>query len=73
MKIIQKSVGQVTWRQIFNKFRLLNFSEFSQNYCETPIIRKYQGKVKVSSQTKKKIKNHFTIEIAKSGQINFDP
>ena len=27
MQILQKSVGQVTWRQIFNKFRLFNISE----------------------------------------------
>ena len=27
MQIMQKSVGYVTWRQIFNKFSLFKFSE----------------------------------------------
>ena len=32
MQIMQKSVGLVTWRQIFNKFDFFNFLKFSQ-YC----------------------------------------
>ena len=45
---MQKSVGKVTWRQMFNKFSPFNFfAEISAIYCETSLIRIQQRNTKI--------------------------
>ena len=44
--IVQKSEGEVTWRQIFNVTLVHFFLNFSQYCCEISIIQIQQRKVK---------------------------